>query len=268
VDPYSEQAFAGYQGQVDQYGNLVNQYGPMAQNALNFAGQTGLQGMDQYMNPMWAQYQGGMDPVYDRMRQQAQMNAAQQASAAGAFGGSRSAILNSMMQGDVNMQMGQDYGQRRFDMGRDAAGMLMGERQRMGQYGMGLADLQYRGLQGQSDAYKNLAIGGDYRRDVLNQQNQADFANKANAAQMIMNTQGQNLKTVQEQREKGSVLGDLASMGMMGASLFTGGAAGAAGGLLGSLGGGASPAQQMISQSPIMQQGANVWNYGGRQPGL
>lgn len=249
VNPYTQQAMDQYGQQYDQYGNLMNQYGGMAQSALDFANQTGLQGMDQYMNPMLQQYYASQNPLWAEQMGMAGMQANQNSSLQGAFGGSRGAIANEYGQRMVGMQQMADYGQKGYQSARDAAQMLMGERGRMGQQGMGLAGLQGQYADRMGGTTRNLMLGGDYLRNIENEQNRQGYVNAANAAQAQLGSYGRDTKRISEQREEGSVLGDLMGIGGMVAGTLIPGAGSALSAL--GIGGGGSP----NVQGPMVPQG-------------
>lgn len=265
VDPLTGQALGQYGDLYNQYGQQAGMYDPMAANALGFAGQTGLSGLGGYMNPMLEQYFASQDPLWNQRYGQANMLGQQGATGQGAYGGARGELLKSDYLSNVmRQQMGQ-YGQVGYQAAGDAANLMMGERGRMGQLGMGLAGLGNQSRAGQMDVTRNQMLGGDYLRNIQNQQYQQPFRNAQNAAGMITGTQGQNIYSQSENRQEGSVLGDLMGIGGMVAGTLIGGPAGLAGGALGQLGGGGS-AQQTMMNTPVGQSGgpnSNIWNYGG-----
>jgi hypothetical protein len=230
----------------------------MGQSALGFGMGTGLEGMGDYMNPMLAQYFQGMDPLYDRAYAQAGQTAGQQATMQGAFGGSRAGIMEGQMRGDVQRAQMADYGSRQYQAAQQAAQLLMGERARMGQMGMGMSQLglggQMGALGGMGGTNRDLMLGGDYLRNIQQQGNEQEYRNALNAAQAITGTYGKDIKKVTEDRQEGSVLGDLMGIGgMVGGTLLGGvpGIGAALGGLFGGgSGGGGTPYMNQLQSDP------------------
>jgi hypothetical protein len=260
MDPYSSQALDQLGGQYDQWAQNSDFYNQYGQNALNFAGQTGMGGVDQYMNPY---IQGVIDPMreqYGYQRDQAMMGGAQQASLAGAYGGSRGSVLQGMaLQGinrDEAMQIANLYNQ-----GYNQAGnWMMGERGRMGGLGMGAAGYGQQALRGQQGASDALLRGGDYRRNVQNEMYGQELQNEMNALRALNQGYGKDTKQIQTNVEEGSWLGDALGLATGIGSFFLPGA-GAASSALGALGGLGAGSQQ-IANSPVMDPNANIWNYG------
>jgi hypothetical protein len=242
VNPYTQGAMDWYGNSLDQYGGLQNQYGNMGQSALDFAMQTGNAGMGDYMNPMLQQYFQSQNPLWEEQMNMAGMQFDQGANMAGAFGGSRQAIGNEYGRRMVGMQQMADYGQKGYQSARDAAQMYQNEKQRMQGMGMGLAGLQGQWADRASGANRNLMLGGDYLRNIEQQRLGQGYANERNAAREIRDAYGRDTKRITEDRQEGSVLGDLAGLGgtLIGAAL-PGGGLGSALGMLGIGGGGGGP---------------------------
>ena len=267
LDPLTGQAIGQYDQQYGQYG----QYGQQGMDLFGRASEVGmgmgLEGMDAYMNPMLQQYYQGMDPMYARAYEQAGQTAGQQATMQGAYGGSRGAIMEGQMRGDVQRSQMADYGGMQYQAGRDAAGMLMQDRSRIGGYqdmyrGMGLD-----ALGGQADITRNQAMMGDYRRNVAQQQAQDEYMRRMAAQQGIQSGHGQNIETVQTTRKEGDLLGDVLAVGGMAGGLLMPGA----GGILGQLGGGrqgpqvtsqmaAATQPQGVMGPTIQPQDLGAWN--------
>ena len=139
-----QQAQAGPNQFLDQAGQG---FGGLTQN-LGFAQQQGLEGIDQFFNPFQDQVIGGLQTDFDRQRQQAQTSAQQQATRAGAFGGSRSAVLQAELQGGVNRNEASTLANVRQGGFNQAAQNLFGQRRFSAD--LGLAGL--RGLAGVGQA--------------------------------------------------------------------------------------------------------------------
>lgn len=248
---------------LGQYGDMYNQYGQMGgqgQNLFNQASQvgmqTGLEGLGGYMNPMLEQYFAGMDPMYQRAMEQANMMAKQGASGAGmAFGqNSRAGLMQGQAIGDIMRQQMADYGNRQYQSASDAANMLMADRNRIGSYQGMYGQMGLAGLGGQMDVTKNQMLGGDYLRNVASQQAQDPYMRRAAAQQAIQSGHGQNISTSTTTEKSGDLLGDILSVGSTIGSFAVPGAGGLLGGLLG--GGGGAP--QITSQMAQATQPQNV----------
>ncbi len=258
MDPLSQQAIDQYGQQYGQYGQLAGNYNAMAQNALGQAGQTGLGGLGGYMNPMLQQYFQGMDPMYQRAYDQSALHARQQATGAGqAFGqNSRSGLMEGEATGNVQRQQMADYGNVQYQTGRDAAGMLMGDRARLGQLGMGMGGMGMNAMGAQNTLTGQQAQMGDYRRNVDQQVAQDPYMRHAAAQQAWNTSYGKDQVQRTTSEKSGSLLNDALSIGGMAASFLVPGAGGALG-MLGSTGGGQQPNYNV--QNPQ----SNIWNYGG-----
>jgi hypothetical protein len=162
MHPWSEQAYQQLGGQQGQYGNYMNQ-GAIQQhygNQYGQQGQTGMQALagnqgavNQMMNP----YQSGViDQVksqYGDLNAAAQMGIQDQATKAGAFGGSRHGVASGVASGEIAKGLGQQIAGLQHQGYNDAMGRAAG-----------LANL---GLSGQQQALG--ALG--YQSDLLGQQN-------------------------------------------------------------------------------------------------
>lgn len=269
VNPYTTAGMTQYQDLLGQYGGIASQYGGMAQDAFGGAMQTGLSGIGGYANP-YAQLQiNAMKPTWDYQRDLASMQGKLGGNAPGVSHSqqARSALLEAELLGGVNRAQSQFEGDVWGQAGAQGLQAMMAERARMAGLGGQMAGLGLSGLGGQMDANRNLMLGGDYLRNV-DRELATDEWNRATAGhgalqQSFMGPMSQTTKNV----EKGSVLGDLMSIGGMAAgfALGGGGGASAASTILGGLGGGGSSS---IANSPIMQPGVNIWNYGGGYGGL
>jgi hypothetical protein len=103
---------------------------------LGFGSQTGLGNIGDYYNPFQQDVIAGVQSDFGRQRDLANMSAADQATRAGAFGGSREAVLRANLMGDVNRNEGITLANVRNLGFENAAGRLMGERERMLQSGI------------------------------------------------------------------------------------------------------------------------------------
>ena len=135
-------------------------FGGLTQN-LGFAQQRGLGGIEQFFNPFQEQVIAGIQGDFDRQRQQAQMASQHQATLAGAFGGSRSAVLQAELQGGVNRLEAQQLGQLRQAGFSQASNQLLGQ-QRLA------ANLGLSGLQGMAGVGQ--AIGQQQLGNIRNLQ--------------------------------------------------------------------------------------------------
>lgn len=111
-------------------------YGGLASSNLGFAQQRGMGGIEDYYNPYQQEVIGGMQSDFDRQRQMAQRSGQQMATRQGAFGGSRSAILEAELMGGVNRNEAQALGQLRYGGYSQAGDRLMADRRMAGNLGL------------------------------------------------------------------------------------------------------------------------------------
>ncbi len=164
LDQFRQQALQQAQGGPNQFLQQAGQgFGGLTNN-LGFAQQQGLQGIEQFFNPFQQEVIGGVQADFDRQRQQAQTSAQQQATRAGAFGGSREAVLNAELQGGVNRNEASTLANIRQQGFGNAANQLFAQRGLAAQLGLG-------GLQGLA------GVGG--------QQGQQQFQNLLGLQQAI-----------------------------------------------------------------------------------
>ena len=144
MDQFRQMALQQAQAGPNQFLTQAGQgFGGLAADNLGFAQQRGLEGIEQFFNPFQQEVIGGVQGDFDRQRDLAQRAAQQQATRAGAFGGSRSAILQAELQGGVNRNEAQTLANIRQQGFGQAANQLLGQR--------GLAaNLGLAGLQGQA----------------------------------------------------------------------------------------------------------------------
>lgn len=109
-------------------------------NPLDFAMQTGLTGINQFLNPELENVIGGVRGDFDRQREFSSTRAGQIAESENAFGGSRSAILEAQGLADVNRQETSTISGLRSNAFNNARASLFSERNRLG--GLGMAGLQ------------------------------------------------------------------------------------------------------------------------------
>jgi len=252
LDPMSEQAGGQYGQMYDAYGNLAQQYGQQFQQASQIGMGMGLEGLSGYMNPMLEQYYAGMDPMYQRAYAQAGQTAGQQATQQGAYGGSRSAILEGQMRGDVQRSQMADYGRVQYGAARDAAGMLMQDRARIGGYQGMYGGLGMDALSGQMGATGAQAGYGDYRRNVAQQQAMDEYMRRAAGQEAIQSGYGRDTERTTTSEKGGDLFGDILAVGGTAAGIAFPPAAPA----INLLGG----QPQAAPQAP---QGANPWGMGG-----
>jgi hypothetical protein len=254
LDPYTHQAGQQYDDIYGQYGGFGDVFSDLLRQSSDIGMQTGLQGLESYMNPMLGSYFAGMDPMYQNAYAQAGQTADQQATMQGAFGGSRAGIAEGQARGDVQIAQLADYGSHQYQAARDAAGMLMDDRSRIGGYQNLYAGMGLNALAGQQDVTRNQAIMGDYRRNVAQQQAQDEYMRRAAAQQGIQAGHGENISTSVTSEKEGDLLGDVLSVGGMAAGALIPGA----GGLLGMLGGGGGGGPNVTSQMAAATQPQNV----------
>jgi len=159
LNPQMQQALGGYQGLA---GNL------------GFGSQTGMQGVENYMNPWINQVGNAMNAQWDRTGQMAMNQGADMATQQGAFGGSRAAVLQAGLGAQNELNRNQQMAQL-YQGGYDQAGnQLMNERARMANLGLaglgGVAGIGQYGDQQRWMQQQGLLGFGDMQRQIQQQQ--------------------------------------------------------------------------------------------------
>lgn len=202
-----------------------------------------------FFSPFQDEVVSGLQSDFDRQRQQALTRAAQDATAQGAFGGSRSGILQAQALRDVNQDEASTLAQVRNRGFQNAQGLAAQEHQLMQNLGFGSAEAAQRGrLQeaglGLQQAGQQFGMG-EQLRQIQQQRRQEPLFRQRQALQMANMGMGPILGQTTRGRTTtkesgGGLFGNLLGAGLTAAGLFTGGGplAGAAGGLSGLLGGG------------------------------
>lgn len=113
-------------------------------NPLDFAMQTGLTGINQFLNPELENVIGGVRGDFDIQRENAINRAGAEAEGANAFGGSRSGILQAQALGDVNRAETSTLSNLRSNAFANARGALFSERSRLGGLGQTGLNNQFR----------------------------------------------------------------------------------------------------------------------------
>jgi hypothetical protein len=103
---------------------------------LGFASQTGLGGIGGYMDPYQQDVVGGVQSDFNRQRALANAQAAGMATAQGAFGGSREAVLRANALNDVNQNEASTLANLRYSGFNDAAARLQADRAMAGNLGL------------------------------------------------------------------------------------------------------------------------------------
>lgn len=208
-------------------------------NALNFAGQTGLQGMGQYMNPMLQQYFESQDPLWARRTAMAGMGEDQNSTMQGAFGGTRAAMAKEYgRQHTQDAQMAQ-YGQFQAQAGQDAIRAMLGERQFQGQLGQNMLNFGSQSLGQMGGFNRERMAGGDYMRRVQMEQNMDPYTRAAAAQNAQMSAYGKDIENSSTTQTNQSPFNQLLNLG------------GTVGGMFGGGGGGGAPAPPSISPAPV-----------------
>lgn len=132
LDPRTQAALDAFRRNA---GDVYGRFAGASASPYAFAGQTGLGGIEQYFNPFQQNVIGGLQSDFDRQRALSGRAADAEATSAGAFGGSRAAVLRALGQRDIGQQEAQTLGQFRYQGYGDALNQLLAERQR--QFGMG-----------------------------------------------------------------------------------------------------------------------------------
>jgi hypothetical protein len=140
LEQYRQQAFQNYQnsGALNPYAQSAYDRFSQGAGGLNFGMRTGLGGLDEYMNPYLQDVIGSTQGDFDRLRGQALTRSAQEATSRGAFGGSRSGILQAMSLDDVGRREASTLADLRYKGYQSAVEQMMAERERMlgvGQWG-------------------------------------------------------------------------------------------------------------------------------------
>lgn len=165
--PYSGQGVAGpsdvYMKGLETAGGLEDRYSSLADmmglGSQEFSGDA----LKKYMDPYQDQVIGGIQGDFAKQRDAALTAGAQAATAAGAFGGSRSGVLQAEALKDVNANEANTLAALRSRGFSDAADRFGADRSYFG--GLGMQGLQ--GLEGVADAYSK---GGQYLQGLGQQQ--------------------------------------------------------------------------------------------------
>jgi len=238
---------------------------------------------ERLMNPY---IQGVIDPTrqeFDRMRSMGRQQIGDQATAAGAFGGSRHGVAEGVNRGEIDRAQGQtiaDLYAGGYDKSMQNALQLQQQTgQALGGISQGMGNTSQLDLQRQAlDMQRQQQMFGnyDYLRQIAQQQGQDPMAAYQQAlgfANMGMGPVGQQSSGTQNQSgtssgtyggsstgnttntQKGNMWNDILGAGMMGAGMFFGGPAGAAAG--GALAGGINqrPNAQMVQSMPTYGSG-------------
>lgn len=135
----ARERFQGMQQTPETLQDFLNLSRGLTQS-LDFGQQRGLLGIEQFFNPFQQEVIGGLQSDFDRQRALASQRAADVATRAGGLGGSRGAVLEANMLGDVGRTEALTLAGLRQQGFQTAAQQLLGERARAGQ--LGLAGLQ------------------------------------------------------------------------------------------------------------------------------
>lgn len=219
-------------GRSNVYGDMAAQ---IARTGMAGAGQVGMGGVEGYMNPYQQQVMDAMQSQFARQRAEAQQTGQQQATLSGAYGGSRGAILEGQLMGDVNRQEAMQMGQMLQGGYTQAAQQMLSERQRqmqmanLGMGSLGSAAGQQAGMAGQL-----YGMGSDLQQIQQRQQQEALYRAQAGLG-MLQGSVGPYGSTTSQTGPGGSVLGGAAGGAMAGSAFGPWGAA--IGGGIGLLGG-------------------------------
>ncbi len=138
LDAYRSAGLAGFESSMQLPPGLENfrsRANQLSGNPLDFAQQTGLTGINQFLNPELENVIGGVQGDFDRQRQVALNQAGAEAEGVSAFGGSRSGILQAQALGDVNRNEASTVAGLRSNAFNNARASLFSERGRLGQLG-------------------------------------------------------------------------------------------------------------------------------------
>lgn len=180
VDPMTQQgqaALGGLNKTSPEFDAMRQRYAALGGNlglGSDILTELGQGDVSRFYDPYEQQVIGGVQSDYDRQRQQAAMAAADQATKDGAFGGSRSAILNAELQGGVSRDEASKLAQLRSQGYNDSYSRglaVAGANANLGlagQEGIGNAEAFQKNLDAQRAA--GLISAGDYNRQIKEQQ--------------------------------------------------------------------------------------------------
>jgi hypothetical protein len=227
------------------FGNYANA-GQQGMNALG-GDQNAINGL---MNPYMNDVIGGVNAQYGQDQQLLRKNTNDAATQAGAFGGDRAALEQGAQQGALSLGHQQQVGDLLHGGYNDALQRAAG----LAQMGMGAAGAQFQ--------------GGDYLRNIQQQQNNPDIMRQQILAQGMQGGNAGNYTNSQYTKTGAmqNILGGAATLG----GIFGGipGLGGMMGGMFGGGQGGAGgydvndPSQNMFAGSNAMPFGANSYRGG------
>jgi hypothetical protein len=233
----------------------------MLGGAMPGAMQTGFGNLAQaYGNDYASQMINSALPAYMQNRALAGQSANQLATQQGAFGGDRSAVYQAEMQGNLDRNFLGFANQAAAQGTQMGAQAMMQDRQRLaGMTGMGLNSIsnQQQFMQNLANQYGSF----DAINRAVQQQQAMDPFTRAQAGQGVVNASIGPYGTTQTDVTQGNLFKDVAGLGLTVAGAFMGNPGAAAGGL-GMMG------SSSIQNSPIMQPGADIYNYGGGYGGM
>lgn len=130
LDAYRKMASGAFQGAPgsDMGGSFAD--------LVKYGSQTGLNGVNDYYNPFETDVIGGLHQDFDRQRAMADKGAGSAAIGAGAFGGSREAVLRALALRDVNQSEANTTAGVRQAGYSDAVNNLFRDRSQAGAFGM------------------------------------------------------------------------------------------------------------------------------------
>lgn len=260
VDPRTMEALGYLQDLYGSYGGFGSDMFGRGSDLLDRGSRTGLTGLDEYMNPYIMAQLDPMRAMFGDMRADKYMQAGQEATGAGAYGGSRHAMLARGRLADVDQMQAQYEGGVWNQGARDAAGWMLGERGRAGQMGLSMMDRYMRALQAQQGAAGGIAGMGDYLRNIEQLRNERAAKNAANAAQLQMGTYGQDIsKTRTTKEEKGWAEGILPTALNVASMFIPGGQAAGAAGMFSQLFGGGPGGYEGQMSNFGSQYAADPW---------
>jgi hypothetical protein len=236
----------------DYYNQMGGHGGDMfgrGSQALDFGMRTGTGDIDRYLSPY---IQGQLNPMrqmFGDMRADEYSGAGQEATGAGAYGGSRHAMLAAKRLGNVDKMQSQYEGDV-WNRGYTQAGNWMfGERGRQGQMGLGMMDRYAQAMNAQKGAAGGIAGMGDYLRNIQQMMNERGAKNATNALQMQSGSYGKDIEHGStKETEKGWAEGLLPLAMDIGKMFIPGGQAAGAAGLFGQMFGGNSDAASSFGQ--------------------
>jgi hypothetical protein len=234
VEQRIDQGAAGQRQNVFDAANALYAQGPTAYNfdpqflaqlqglaSSNLGLASGPLDIGQFMNPYMSEVVGAVQGDFDRMRERSLNAVGGDATAAGAFGGSRHGIAEGTALGEIAQREGQTLAGLRAGGWSEALQAAMQQKQLSGQLGLGASGMLH---------------GMQYEDFVRMQQDPF-----ARFQALLGSSASTPYGTTQETTSRGNLMSTLGGVASVGASMIPGGWGAAAKGLMGLFSGGKAP---------------------------